>query len=169
VKVNSTGWDRFRTQVEVELEQLDRLRLVYQPVVNKALQLEPDLEGLSALGVLLHSFYTGAENIFRRAVLEIDGNAVSGESWHRDLLDLVEKPSTNRPAIISPDLRGRLDEYLAFRHVFRSAYGFVLNWKKMAPLVQSYDGTQERLFKELREFLARQPDRSVPPGRGETA
>ncbi len=30
----------------------------------------------------------------------------------------------------------RLRPYLAFRHVFRHAYAFDLNWKKMEPLVR---------------------------------
>lgn len=163
MKVNSSKWDNFRRQAEVELEQLSRLRLEYKPIVGNALQAEPDLQALSALAVLLHSFYTGAENIFKRAVVEIDRLRLSGESWHRDLLDLIEEPTAFRPALFSSELRNRLDEYLAFRHVFRSAYGFVLNWEKMAPLVRGYEEVHDQLVRELRGFLEQQPASDARP------
>jgi uncharacterized NAD(P)/FAD-binding protein YdhS len=44
-------------------------------------------------------------------------------------------PTPKRPAILSEALKERLQLYLSFRHVFRSAYSYDLNWSKMKDLV----------------------------------
>jgi hypothetical protein len=46
-----------------------------------------------------------------------------------------------------------LNEYLRFRHVFRNAYSFDLDWRKMAPLVLRLEETFQRLEKVLDAFL----------------
>lgn len=62
---------------------------------------------------MLHSFYTGVENIFKRIAVEIDNNLPGGAFWHSELLDLMMQPGASRPPVISVDLRARLKEYLA--------------------------------------------------------
>lgn len=73
---------------------------------------------------MLHSFYTGIENIFKRIGVELDKALPGGQSWHRELLDSMSAPSEFRSAIISQDLRFRLEEYLKFRHVFSAGLLF---------------------------------------------
>ena len=53
---------------------------------------------------MLHSFYTGVENIFKRIALEIDGELPSGDYWHRQLLERMTEPGMSRPAVISAEL-----------------------------------------------------------------
>ena len=55
---------------------------------------------LSVLAALLHSFYTGIENIFKRVAVELDGGLVHGDSWHRELLLQTTSPipPSTRPA-----------------------------------------------------------------------
>ena len=86
----------------------------------------------SALAAMLHSFYTGIENIFKRVAVEIDGEPPTGDFWHRQLLDRMACPRRDRPAVISKTLKDKLRTYLEFRHVFRHAYTFELRWEKMA-------------------------------------
>ena len=110
-----------------------------------------DIE-LSALAALLHSFYTGVENIFKRIAVELDGEPPRGEAWHRQLLDAMARPAKNRVAVISESLSDSLSEYLAFRHVFRQAYSFDLRWDKMSALVLNCEATFRRLEAELEAF-----------------
>jgi hypothetical protein len=44
-------------------------------------------------------------------------------------------PGSGRGAVISADMAKRLKLYLQFRHLFRSAYVFSLQWEKISPLV----------------------------------
>jgi len=146
-------WDRLRKQVVVEREQLNRLLEVHRPLLVRCATTTPNDIELSALAAMLHSFYTGIENIFKRIAVEIDGALPHGESWHRELLDAMRRPSAARPAVISAPLRDRLREYLEFRHVFRQAYAFQLRWDKMSPLVQGCEKTLRQLEAELEAFL----------------
>lgn len=146
-------WAKFRKQQAVEREQLRRLLATMQPVLAKCREERPTEIELSALAAMLHSFYTGIENIFKRVTVELDANPVRGESWHRELLDRMGRTGPRRPALLSVELRERLQEYLGFRHVFRHAYSFELDWEKMAPLVLNCELTLQQLEAALDQFL----------------
>jgi hypothetical protein len=149
--------DKLRKQISVEREQLRRLLEVHAPLLVKCASSPPTPIELSALAGMLHSFYTGIENIFRRIALESHSAAPRGDTWHRELLDLMTQPVAGRPSAISPLLHEDLREYLQFRHVFRQAYSFELRWEKMRKLVLNCEPTLRRLEEELETFLSAQP------------
>ena len=60
----------------------------------------PDDIELSALAAMLHSFYNGIENIFKRVTAELDDRLPGGEFWHRELMDCMTMPTGE--AIRSP-------------------------------------------------------------------
>lgn len=146
-------WDKVRKQVRVELEQINHLIEVHSSLLVKCAHAKPDVIELSALAALLHSFYTGIENIFKRVAIEIDGAMPRGESWHRQLLNSMVQPNEFRHAVISPGLHERLKFYLEFRHVFRQAYSFQLHWEKMSQLVLGCVDTLHQLESELDSFF----------------
>ncbi len=151
--MNSSGWDKFRKQQAAEREQLQRLLLGMNRLLSKCRETVPTEIELSALAATLHSFYTGTENIFKRIAVELDGEPVRGESWHRDLLLRMKTPTARRPALLSEELHDSLNEYLRFRHVFRNAYCFDLDWQKMSPLVLRLEETFGKLENALDDFL----------------
>ena len=141
--------DKLRKQIAVELQQLNHLLDVHRPLLTKCVSEAPNEIETSALAALLHSFYTGIENIFKRTALELGETLPAGESWHRELLDAMTIPGEARAAVISPPLRDRLREYPRFRHVFRQAYSFQLRWDKMSSLALECDETLRLLEAEL--------------------
>lgn len=144
---------KLHKQIAVELQQLHRLLEVHRPLLARCASELPDEIEISALAAMLHSFYTGIENIFKRIVLESGDTLPSGEAWHRKLLDVMSNAGQKRAALISAPLRDRLREYLRFRHVFRQAYSFDLRWDKMASLVLECDQTLRLLESELGGLL----------------
>jgi len=58
-----------------------------------------------------------------------------------------------RPAILNGALWLRLQDYLAFRHFFRHAYAYTLDWAKLRPLVMGLSATQSDLQSQLRTFF----------------
>jgi len=146
-------WDRLRKQIEVEIEQLQHLLATYRPLLEESKEAAPTEIELSALAAMLHSFYTGVENIFKRVAVEVDKDMPRGEMWHRDLLERMGRGSRFRRPVISPSLKERLREYLEFRHVFRQAYSFQLRWDKMRSLVSDCQQLLHSLRNELEAFL----------------
>ncbi|MFC1976285.1 hypothetical protein ACFLXQ_07790, partial [Chloroflexota bacterium] len=102
----------------------------------------------------LHSFYTGIENIFKRIALEIDGDIPSSFASHSDLLTTMTHSNANRSPVISETLRVHLSAYLSFRHVFRHAYSFQLEWDKMRELVSQSEAIWQQLQMELDQFFS---------------
>jgi hypothetical protein len=150
--MNSSGWDKFRKQQAAEREQLQRLLSGIRPLLKKCRNTAPTEIELSALAATLHSFYTGVENIFKRVTVELDGEPVSGDAWHRELLLRMKAPTPRRPALLSEEFHDTLNEYLRFRHVFRNAYAFDLDWQKMSPLVLRLEETFQKLESALNSF-----------------
>jgi len=118
---------RLQSEINQEVSSLEalsqelktlKLRLVYKKVSNLDLR---------AAGSILHDFYNGVENIFRRVAQELNGGLPAGEDWHKQLLiDMSLKIKGVRPPLISEDVKLKLQRFLGFRHVFRNIYGFHL-------------------------------------------
>src|SRR6266568_8850332 len=84
-KVSCGASDKLRKQVAVERQQLHRLFESYRPLLEKSTASPPSDIELSALAAMLHSFYIGIENIFKRAAGELGDPMPGEESWHQDL------------------------------------------------------------------------------------
>ncbi len=155
-------WDKVRRQVAFERQHLRRLLGTYDVLVRKCDTSPPDDFELSALAAMLHAFYNGIENIFKRIAEGLDGGLPATQFWHRSLLDTMSKPGTARPAVISPAMVDRLDAYLDFRHFFRHSYTFSLRWERMKDLVRECELTMEMLENELDRFFASGPGTTHP-------
>jgi ribonuclease HepT-like protein len=145
--------DKLRKQIATEREQLNRLIETHRPLLDKCADDAPSEIELSAIAAMLHAFYTGIENIFKRVALQLDGALPGGMSWHRELLGAMSLQNDNRAAVISEALRERLKDYLKFRHVFRQTYSFQLQWEKMSSLTLDCENTLRMLERDLDNFL----------------
>ena len=77
-------------QIRSEIEQIQDLFIKFGPLLGKSETEEPDRVELSALGTILHSFYTGLERIFLVIVKRIDPKYLleivgTWISWNRSL------------------------------------------------------------------------------------
>ena len=154
--------DRLRNQIAQERRQLNRLLDAHRPLLEKCAHSKPDTIELSALAAMLHSFYCGVENVFKRIAVEVDGESPEGPAWHRKLLESLFRPGAKRDGVISQGLYDRLGDYLEFRHVFRHAYSIELRWRKMAPLVLQCEDVLRQVERELDAFLAAMQEKEGP-------
>ena len=65
----------------------------------------------------------------------------------------MKAPGPDRPALLSAELHDTLLDYLRFRHVFRNAYSFDLDWQKLSPLVLHWEETFRQLKTALDDFI----------------
>ncbi len=142
-----------RADIRRELTSLQRLEGEAQQLVARVPE-RPTFVEIRTAGSLLHDFYTGAERIFQRIALELEGGLPAGPEWHVDLLLRMATPvEDRRPAVISEELKERLSEYLRFRHVFRHLYGFELRWGRCQELLHDLPDTRADFQRQLEPFL----------------
>jgi hypothetical protein len=101
----------------------------------------------------LHGLYSGLERLFELIARHLDEEPLTGETWHRDLLQrMAAEVAELRPAVISTDTLKALDEYRRFRHLVRNLYTLDLLPEKIAPLMDFLPPTWEQVQAELSAF-----------------
>ncbi len=119
----------------------------------------PDAWDRRAAAGVLHDWYGGVENCLKRICKLVDREIPAGEDSHKQLLAQVARPEGERPAVVSPDLHNRLQDYLAFRHVARHKYSIELDWARQRPLLESLPMNHARFVDEVRRFLNALPSK----------
>jgi uncharacterized protein YutE (UPF0331/DUF86 family) len=107
-------------------------------------QTELDDVQIRAAATAIHSVYTGIE---RCLVLLCKHNGVAipaSAQWHRSLLSV-----TQEAGLISESLHSTMKEFVAFRHFFRHAYGYMLDVELLAPLLDDLPTMIEQARTEL--------------------
>ncbi len=154
----NTAPEKAIARIEFETQQIDRLLEEYGELLTRALRQTPDLVEVTAIASVLHSFYTGVENIFNCIAELVDDRVPSGPQSHSLLLDQMASSCGGRDAILTEDLHRQLYEYLGFRHFYRHGYSFFLEWEKMEELVEPLTGAWDQLKQQL-HALARRSER----------
>jgi hypothetical protein len=107
-----------------------------------------------AKGSILHDFYNACERIFELIANNINGGITGGHRWHKKLLyQMTINIEDVRTPVISKKLAAELDEYLAFRHLFRNIYGFELESERLDKLVERFPETIDLFFEEINDFI----------------
>ena len=104
--------------------------------------------------------YTGFERIFQNIAADFE-NTIEKTSWHKSLLDRMVLAIENiRPAVISKNNYGPLNELRAFRHFFRHTYDFDLEDEKFAivasktrQLKKTYKNDTEKFLRFIDDLL----------------
>jgi len=82
-----------------------------------------DSLALRSIGSILHDFHNAAESIFEVIARDIDGSLPTHADGHRSLLTQMSLPlNTRRPCVLRKETVAALDEFRAFRHVFRNVF-----------------------------------------------
>ena len=109
---------------------------------------------LRALGSILHDFYVAAENMFEAVARDLDEKLPEGANWHQALLRQMTIPiSQVRPAVLREYTATQLDEYRAFRHVFRNVYGFNLDAGRLKYLLLKLPQVVAALSQDIGKFI----------------
>lgn len=145
--------DKIIKEIIFEIGQIDRLFQSYAELLEKVKKNEPDLIEITALASVLHSFYTGLENIFLYVAKGIDKDVPTDSAWHRKLLLRMTEATKNRGALLSIIVSEQLTEYMGFRHFYRHAYSFFIDWDKLESLVTPMSEVWKQTKEELQMFL----------------
>lgn len=145
--------------VEDELAALGQIVQAVQEGMGP-LETVPSQFAMNALASYLQQFYTGCERILERIAVVVDDGLPGGAYSHANLLaQMAQELPGIRPAVLHEALWLCLQDYLAFRHFFRHAYGYILEWAKLRPLVVGMSATLTDVQEQLRAFLETLPPR----------
>ncbi len=135
-----------------ELKELSVLAKRAEQGLKKAKEKNDDYY-FDSVALNLHSIYSGLERIFERIATAIDSSLPSGTNWHRELLNqmAIEVPGI-RPAVISSDLKEKLEEYRGFRHVVRNVYTYRLKPEKIEGLVSMLNTVMAKVETDITGF-----------------
>ena len=137
-------------EIEKELQNLQELSAELHKIKS-----ERGIIFKRSKGSILHDFYNGCEGIFKKIAIEMNGGYEDSEKWDKGLLYRMTIPIERvRPRVISDELAADLDEFLAFRHLFRNIYGFELKGDRIDYLAEKFEGITERFRKEIEVFVA---------------
>ncbi|HOK41531.1 MAG TPA: hypothetical protein PLD27_10890 [bacterium] len=140
-------------EIEFERKKIIKLKEDIELLKEKNQNKIPDKFDASVYGYILHNFYNGVENILKN-IANVFGNNIDKSIYHSDLLKkMIIEIKDIRPKVISENLYLKLVEYKNFRHFFRNAYLFELNWDKMQNLVEDFGNTVDMFFDELDNFI----------------
>jgi len=140
-------------KVEFEVSEIDLLIDETMPLLKLAHTQTPDHIETMALGLFLHSFYNGVENIMKLIVRDQKGKITPSSKWHKDLFDLCFDQNEEAIGLFSNNLKDTLFEYLRFRHFIRNAYSFRIKWERMASLVLNIYQNWDDIKNDIRAFL----------------
>lgn len=144
---------RVIAQIQFEMEQIDPLFIAYEALFQRAQQpTAPNLVEITALASVLHSFYTGLENIFTSIAKGIDGDVPGGPQSHCDLLLRIGQENVHRSAVLTVETIATLSNYLGFRHFYRHTYSFFLDWTDLKELGDPLPTVWTQIKTELRFF-----------------
>jgi hypothetical protein len=140
------------TIAEIEKELLSLQELLDELAVVKP---QKDMIAKRAKGSILHDFYNCCERIFKKIAVEMNSGYEESENWHKGLLYRMTIPFEGiRPRVISDELAADLDEFLAFRHLFRNIYGYELKGGRIDFLAGRLEEVAGKFKREVREFVA---------------
>ena len=142
-----------KEKIKFKISDIDKLFSEYELIFLKIKLQKHDLFDITILESILHSFYNGLENIFEIIAKNIDGNVPSGNKSHQELLHQMASENNIRSEVINENLYMQLREYATFRHFYRHAYSFQLNWEKMKPLVDNLHSIWNDIKLCLKNFI----------------
>lgn len=142
-----------KEQIKFKINDINKLFLEYDLIFKKIETQAPDLFDMTILGSVLHSFYNGLENVFEIIAKNIDGNVPKGNKSHQELLHQMASENSLRNEILNEELYLKLREYATFRHFYRHAYSFQLNWQKMKPLIENLHIVWNEVKINLENFI----------------
>lgn len=146
-----------KADIKSEMGKLEKLCQEFMPMAEKLALSEDDVSkhDIIVLGYLMHNFYNGCENMFR-SIARFFENEMDADSWHKDLLRrMTFEIEGFRPRVISDQLYLLLDDFRGFRHKFRYAYSFELDWEREKVVARKFKKTWALLQNEIGVFMGK--------------
>lgn len=110
--------------------------------------------GIESVGYQLHNLYCAFEDLFKMVTNSFENQIQDKGRYHLDLLRRMTVPIEGvRPPFISQKGYILLDNLRAFRHLFRHAYSYELDERKVKLVFEDAIRLKGIYVKDIHEFL----------------
>lgn len=141
-------------QIRDDLKGIEKIKTEYTHFIASLEQHTPDKYQKMVIGYLLHNFYNACENIFLNIAKTFENN-IDPQTWHKSILKRMKLELEGiRPAVIDESLYADLDDFRAFRHVFRHIYSYELDWQKEKIPADKFLRTAASFSMAMTDFIA---------------
>ncbi len=134
-----------KQKVHVEMENIETVLTELEKVKNR---FNKELVVLVGIGGYLQNIYNGIENILKQILLFKNISIPDSPTWHKDLLNLSVKHK-----VIKRVTAEKIGKYLFFRHFFTHSYGFLIEERKIKPLMDNALKVCSVFNKEIEDYL----------------
>jgi len=135
-------------------EQQKLIDTVYREIIIRKKGYTKDRFILESLAYQVHNLYCAFEDLFRIVANHFENHITEPTAWHKELLNRMKMEIKGlRPPLISEPAYKALDELRSFRHIFRHAYGAVIEPKKFKFVLQKALSLKKVYKKDIAAFL----------------
>lgn len=134
-----------KQKIHAEMENIETVLTELEKVKNI---LNKELVVLVGIGGYLQNIYNGIENILKQILLFDNISIPSSPTWHKDLLNLSVKHK-----VINKATAEEIGKYLFFRHFFTHSYGFLVEERKIKPLMDRALEVYSVFKEEIEDYL----------------
>ena len=133
---------------------LDVIAGIYDDLDRHPMTREIDQDTLIVIAYHLHNLYNAFENIFRNVAMVFENSVEDTTRWHAQLLERMRLDILPlRPAVISDEMYGALDELRRFRHVFRHAYILKLDPLRLQIVIREANDLKSLYPDQMQRFI----------------
>jgi hypothetical protein len=109
---------------------------------------------VESLAYQLHNLYCAFEDLFKAVAVAFENNIDHKSRYHTELLKRMTYTIEGvRPALLTQDSYMLLDNLRAFRHVFRHAYSYDLDERKVRIVLEDVAKLRALYARDVQAFL----------------
>ena len=142
-------------KAEIE-DQMSTIDAIIQKVENRKHEYTERPEFTESLAYQFHNLYCAFEDLLRIVAKFFENSIDDSSRYHIELLRRMRLNIEGvRPPLISSELCAVLDEFRAFRHVFRHAYSYDLDPQKLGLLLEKLELIKKHYPIDIHTFITR--------------
>ena len=133
--------------------QIEIIEAVFDKISDRK-QYINDVRGLESLAYQLHNLYSAFEDLFLIIAKHFENTIEDESRYHIELLQRMSIDIKGvRPPLLKRETMNWLDELRAFRHVFRHAYSYEIDKKKLQIVLEAAENLRECYKDDVAKFL----------------
>jgi len=139
-----------KADIDVQIREIETI----YAKLDERRQEENRLTGIESIAYQLHNLYCAFEDLFKIIANTFENNIQDKASYHMELLKRMAISIEGiRPSLVSQESYALLDNLRSFRHLFRHAYSYELDIRKVRIVLDDAMKLREIYRKDTNIFL----------------